>query len=208
MSLMGWLERVEGLSADPAQAIDHRKVHETIEAMRTDVVRLQRVAQRFSQIGSEPDRKPQPIEPIVREISDYFRSRLPHAGRGVVIVEEYIPVSDVPVNAELIAWVLENLIKNALESVDPKSGRIEVCVGPDPEGGVRVSVSDNGKGITPKQARQIFHAGFTTKKRGWGLGLTLARRIVMEYHDGDLYLDASIPNQVTRFVMRLPYGGK
>jgi signal transduction histidine kinase len=65
-------------------------------------------------------------------------------------------------------------------------------------------VSDNGHGITPAQARRIFQAGFTTKKRGWGLGLTLARRIVMEYHDGDLYLDASIPNLMTRFVVRLP----
>lgn len=208
MSLMGWLERIEGLSADPNQPVDHRRVNESIVAMRADVERLQRVAQRFNQIGSEPDRKPQPLEPIVRDVAGYFRGRLPHGGRGVAIVEEYLPVPDVPMNAELIAWVLENLIKNALEAVDPKSGRIEINVGPDPEGGARVTVADNGKGMTPKQARQIFHAGFTTKKRGWGLGLTLARRIVMEYHGGDLYLDASIPNQVTRFVMRLPTGGK
>jgi signal transduction histidine kinase len=205
MSLMGWLERLENApSPDSVATLDQSKVKETLEYMRADIVRLSRVAQRFSQIGSEPDRKPQAVEVVVREVVSYFRSRLPHSGRGVTLLEEYQQVDDVPINAELLAWVLENLIKNALDSVDPKTGRVEVTVGPHPESGAKITVSDNGHGITPAQARRIFQAGFTTKKRGWGLGLTLARRIVMEYHDGDLYLDASIPNLMTRFVVRLP----
>lgn len=205
MSLMGWLERLDGLSSNPESSnLEPKQVQETVEYMRADIVRLNRVAQRFSQIGSEPARKIQPVETVVREVVGYFRTRLPHSGRGVTLVDEYGSAPEVPINAELVAWVLENLIKNALDSVDPKTGRVEVVVGPDPESGVRVTVTDNGKGITPKQASKIFQAGFTTKKRGWGLGLTLARRIVMEYHDGDLYLDSSIPNLATRFVVHLP----
>lgn len=205
MSLMGWLERLDDASsADGPRLLEPSAIHETLGYMRADIVRLNRVAQRFSQIGSEPDRKPQSAETIVREVVGYFRTRLPHSGRGVALIEEYNPTVEVPVNSELIAWVLENLIKNALDSVDPKTGRVEVTVSPHIEGGAQITVTDNGKGITPAQARKIFQAGFTTKKRGWGLGLTLARRIVMEYHDGDLYLDSSIPNLATRFVVHLP----
>ena len=205
MSLMGWLERLEGSAeGEPSAALDRAKVQETLEYMRADIVRLSRVAQRFSQIGSEPDRKLQSLESVVREVVSYFRTRLPHSGRGVALVDEYQPIADVPINAELVSWVLENLIKNALDSVDPKTGKVEVWVGPHPESGAKITVTDNGRGITPAQARNIFQGGFTTNKRGWGLGLTLARRIVMEYHDGDLYLDMSIPNQATRFVLHLP----
>lgn len=205
MSLMGWLERLEStVGTENPRPPEPSKLGETLQYMRADIVRLNRVAQRFSQIGSEPDRKPQSVEQVVRETVAYFRSRLPHSGRGVVLVEEYQSVGDVPINAELVTWVLENLIKNALDSVDPKTGRVEISVAPHPESGVKIAVSDNGRGITPAQARKIFQAGFTTKKRGWGLGLTLARRVVMEYHDGDLYLDTSIPNQLTRFIIHLP----
>ncbi len=205
MSLMGWLERLDDASsADEPRLMEPAAIRETLGYMRADIVRLNRVAQRFSQIGSEPDRKPQSAETIVREVVGYFRTRLPHSGRGVALIEEYNPTVEVPINSELIAWVLENLIKNALDSVDPKTGRVEVTVSPHIEGGAQITVTDNGKGITPAQARKIFQAGFTTKKRGWGLGLTLARRIVMEYHNGDLYLDSSIPNLATRFVVHLP----
>jgi signal transduction histidine kinase len=113
-------------------------------------------------------------------------------------------VAPVAVNTELIAWVLENLVKNALESVDPKTGVITIEICPHSQGGVKVTVADNGHGIPGNLQKKIFDPGFTTKKRGWGLGLTLARRIVMEYHRGDLYLDVSIPNEVTRFVLHLP----
>jgi len=205
MSLMGWLERLESRAEGPEKpGLSPHEMQGIATAMRADVIRLQRVATRFSQIGSEPDRKVQPVEPVVREVAAYFRTRLPHGGRGVTLTEHYKPVGPIPVNAELLTWVLENLLKNAIEAVDAKSGTIEVAVGPEPRGGVEISVSDNGRGITLKQQRKVFHAGFTTKTRGWGLGLTLARRIVMEYHGGDLFLDTSIPNQLTRFVLRLP----
>lgn len=204
-SLMGWLEILEQqCGKDDVADSNTTSLRSVTSRMQADIARLKRVAQRFSQIGSDPDRKPQPLEPIIQDVVDYFRQRLPHAGSGARIDTRFKPVPLVAVNTELIAWVLENLIKNALESVDPKTGVITVEMEPHPQGGVKVSVTDNGRGITGKQQKQIFNPGFTTKKRGWGLGLTLARRIVMEYHRGDLYLDTSVPNEATRFILHLP----
>lgn len=204
-SLMGWLEILESqCGKDDVADSNSTSLRSVTVRMQADIARLRRVAQRFSQIGSDPDRKPQPLEPIIKEVADYFCQRLPHSGGGCRIDTRIKPVPIVDVNAELISWVLENLVKNALESVDPKTGVVTVELEPHPQGGVKVSVSDNGRGISNKQQKKIFHPGFTTKKRGWGLGLSLARRIIMEYHRGDLYLDISIPNEVTRFVLHLP----
>jgi signal transduction histidine kinase len=200
-SLMGWLEVLEHKSKD---GTDDQQLDEVAVKMKTEIKRLTRVAQRFSQIGSDPDRKPQALEPVVDEVVAYFRQRLPYGGEGVNIRSEFTPVGDVPINTELIAWVLENLIKNALEAVDRKTGLVTVELGPHPRGGVQVAVTDNGRGVPPKEQKKIFAPGFTTKKRGWGLGLSLARRIVMEYHHGDLYLESSVPNEETRFIIHLP----
>lgn len=206
MSLLGWLEKLQEQCVTPGREVGESSddIGYVLTRMRADVARLNRVAQRFSKIGSDPDRKPQQVEPVVQEVVAYFRERLPFQGRGVQINLESESAPAIPINPELVAWVLENLIKNAMESVDAKTGVIAVFTGPHQRGGVRITVTDNGRGISSKQQQKIFHPGFTTKKRGWGLGLTLARRIVMEYHGGDLYLDESIPNQATRFVIELP----
>ncbi len=206
MSLLGWLEKLQEQCVPPGQESSESAddIGYVLTRMRADVARLNRVAQRFSKIGSDPDRKPQQVEAVVEEVVAYFRERLPLQGRGVRITLDTEPAPPAAINPELVAWVLENLIKNAMESVDAKTGTIAVRCGPNPRGGVRISVTDNGRGIPGKQQQRIFHPGFTTKKRGWGLGLTLARRIVMEYHGGDLYLDESVPNQATRFIVELP----
>ncbi|MBI5867713.1 MAG: HAMP domain-containing histidine kinase [candidate division Zixibacteria bacterium] len=206
MSLLGWLEKLQEQCVPPEQESSESAddVGYVLTRMRADVARLNRVAQRFSKIGSDPDRKPQQVEPVVEEVVAYFRERLPLQGRGVRITLDTEPAPPAAINPELVAWVLENLIKNAMESVDAKSGTIAVHCGPSSRGGVQITVTDNGRGIPGKQQQKIFHPGFTTKKRGWGLGLTLARRIVMEYHGGDLYLDDSVPNQATRFIVELP----
>lgn len=197
-SLMGWLEHIsEQRDAAPQNV-------EIINHMRADVARLRLVANRFGMIGSVQDKSVLPVAPIVRETTAYFRARLPHSGTGVALLEDYQPAPSVPINADLIAWVLENLIKNSLDVVDSRTGRIMVAVRPHAKDGVIISVEDNGPGIPARDQSKIFHAGFTTKKRGWGLGLTLARRIVMEYHDGDLYLETSVPQKATRFALHLP----
>jgi hypothetical protein len=114
-------------------------------------------------------------------------------------------VPRVNVNAELMGWVVENLIKNAIDASDPRAGRIEVTVRRHPEAEtVEISVKDNGRGIAPADQRRIFTPGFTSKKRGWGLGLTLARRIVEEYHGGRLELRSSAPGKGSEFVIVFP----
>ena len=209
-SLMGWLEIMKGRCEDgksTAQDPDTQSNRDVIDSMEADVERLRRVAIRFGQIGSIPDKTVQSAEPVVRETAGYFSSRLPFRGEGVKITTRLEPTPDIAINTELVAWVLENLIKNALESVDPKNGIVQIALEPHPRGGVQICVADNGRGIVGPQQKKVFQPGFTTKKRGWGLGLTLARRIVMEYHAGDLYLEESIPHKRTAFVLHLPGSG-
>jgi signal transduction histidine kinase len=108
-------------------------------------------------------------------------------------------------NRELFGWVLENLIKNALQAVDPRVGLVQVRISCNAEtkGKIQIEVIDNGSGIPVAAQRKIFRAGFTTKKRGWGMGLTLVKRIVEEYHKGSIWLESSRPGE-TVFVMTLP----
>lgn len=206
-SLMGWLEllqaKTESEQPQPSSSTS-QEMAETVERMQLDVARLRRVANRFGQIGSVPDLKVQSVQPIVEEVITYFRQRLPFGGQGCCLTDDIEPTPQVAINPELISWVLENLIKNALEAVDPKQGVVHIQLHSAVGGGVEIVVIDNGRGITGKQQKKVFAPGVTTKKRGWGLGLTLARRIVMEYHGGDLYLAESIPHQSTRFVIHLP----
>src|SRR3990172_7538807 len=108
-------------------------------------------------------------------------------------------------NAQLIAWALENLISNAMSALDQQPGVIEVAVTPRKEGqGVEVVVRDNGRGMTPREQRRAFEPGYTTRRRGWGLGLALARRVVQEYHGGRIFIRHSVPGQGTSVVISLP----
>ena len=136
---------------------------------------------------------------------EYFRQRLPYAGSGVKIKENYQAENLVPGNAELLAWVLENLLKNSLEAVDPKNGLIEISTQTEiRQKCALITLTDNGRGIPVKDQKKIFSPGFTTKKRGWGLGLSLAKRIVEQYHWGKIYLAESIPGVKTEFRIQLP----
>ncbi len=204
-SLMGWIELLETEVAEGkyagAGATDLRRV---VEKMRTDLSRLDRVANRFGQIGSVPDTTPHAINPLIKEVVDYYCQRLPHQGNGICI--KFEPGDEVyaSVNPELFTWVVENLIKNSLQACDQKTGEITVKTRSDSERRqVFITVTDNGPGIAPKFQGKIFSTGFTTKKRGWGLGLTLARRIVQEYHNGRIELKESLPNQRTTFQITL-----
>jgi len=194
-SLMGWLEVIE--SEDCSESVSGRAtLASTVENMKVDVDRLQRVANRFGMIGSIPALKPSNLNERVAEVVDYYRRRLPFQGEGIRIQVEAGNIPPLPLNPELFTWGLENLIKNALQTVDSKSGRIDVrtSVSADKRNGV-IEVQDNGKGITAAAARKIFRPGFTTKKRGWGLGLTLTKRIVEDYHGGRIWLERSHPGE-------------
>jgi signal transduction histidine kinase len=204
-SLLGWLELLtmskKGDSHCQNNDIDYDDV---FLQMQTDVDRLQRVANRFGKIGSLPELTVGNINQLVEETSAYYRRRLPFNGKGVDIICRCNAVPPVSLNGELITWAIENLLKNALQAVDPQSGRIELATSQarDPRF-VVIEVTDNGKGIPPGSARKLFRPGFSTKKRGWGLGLTLARRIVEEYHRGKICLLRSKPGE-TVFQIVLP----
>lgn len=197
-SLMGWTTILK--SGGSAYSDD--EIYRRIEM---DLSRLEKIANRFGKIGSRPKLEPVEINQITEEVVNYFQERLPHGGQGVRL--EFKPGEVVPVaaNHDLYVWVVENLIKNSLEAVDAKSGIIEVATGMAGMGkAVTISVSDNGPGILRRDARRIFRPGYTTKKRGWGLGLSLARRIIHDYHKGSIILQKGDHLGGAAFVIFLP----
>lgn len=208
-SLMGWLEILPGKIADEKKGDGQSEIgeDEIFNQMKTDVARLQRVANRFSQIGSKPELKETDISVLMEETVSYFRRRLPFDGKGVELIYNNQNTPPVFMNGELFTWAVENLIKNALQAVNPQTGRVELSTFPSRDSRyVIIEIKDNGKGIPAGTARKIFRPGFTTKKRGWGLGLTLAKRISEEYHRGRISLIRSRPGE-TIFQIILPVKG-
>lgn len=182
-SLMGWNELLRETSLNPLQM-------EAVEEIDGDIVRLRRVAARFSDIGSIPKLEKQLLAPIIENTAAYIRRRLPQLGKRVDLDVDVDPTLRVNANAELFEWVIENLLKNALDAIERADGHIQIR-GWGEEGRAVVEVTDNGKGIERRNYRNVFRPGYSSKKRGWGLGLSLARRIVEDYHGGRLRLHAS-----------------
>ncbi|OGC76073.1 MAG: hypothetical protein A2Z27_04215 [candidate division Zixibacteria bacterium RBG_16_50_21] len=203
-SLMGWIEILRSQSESKTAA----STTDVSSEMEKDVQRLEKIASRFGQIGSEPEFATVDIVSLSREVVEYFRQRLPYSGTGVKIEENYQDGLQVSGNRELLSWVLENVIKNSLEAVDPKNGRIEILAQfDDRRKCVVISVADNGKGVPARDQKKIFSPGYTTKKRGWGLGLSLAKRIVEQYHQGKIYLTESISGVRTEIRIQMPLSG-
>jgi len=196
-SLMGWIEMLR------SQDLDTDQRAEALEEIENDVERLRRIANRFSDIGSQPKLERQNLVPIIEQTADYIRRRLPHRDRRVDLTVQLPSSLEVDVNEELFAWVLENLLKNALDAIDEEEGTIEVT-GRTEDGRVCVDVSDTGAGIERQQWGNVFRPGFSTKKRGWGLGLSLARRVVETYHGGTLELVESTVGEGSTFRIELP----
>jgi len=208
-SLMGWLEVVDAEHrAEMDPATEQELINNTVDNMQVDIKRLQRVATRFGSIGSIPELSGCDLNELIRETVAYFKRRLPFEGQGIQIDFDSGEIPEVQANTELLSWALENLIKNSLQSVDSTSGRINIVTSPEPNGQrVKIELQDNGKGIPAPAARKIFRPGFTTKKRGWGMGLTLVKRIIEEYHSGRVELKRSRPGE-TIFTILLPVSGK
>lgn len=209
-SLMGWLEVLAGRArpvagADDQVAVPRAFFAQTVSEMQADVERLEKIAFRFSQVGSAPQRKLEDIVPVVAGTVAYVRKRLPRLAQGTTIEERYEAVPELNVNAELIAWVIENLLKNAVDATGQPDGLILVTVERrrDSET-VEIRVADNGRGMTPAEQRRVFQPGFTTKQRGWGLGLTLAKRIIEEYHGGRIWVKESHPGRGTTMAISFP----
>lgn len=192
-SLMAWLELLPDYGVDA----------ETVGEMNKDVSRLSMIASRFSKIGSRPQMEPAELNDLLTTATGYMAGRISSR-----INLNALPCPDVlPVEAcgPLLEWVLENLIKNAVDAMDAH-GAITVVSGRNGNSAF-IEVTDTGKGISRKNFKKVFSPGFTTKKRGWGLGLTLAKRIVEQYHRGRIYVKSSTPGVGTTFRIELPLTG-
>jgi signal transduction histidine kinase len=208
-SLMGWVEllraHAEVGDAGGGVTIGRAELAETLADMEGDIDRLNKVAQRFSHIGSAPQLVLQDVVPVVREAVQYVRRRTPQAPGAVEVRERYEEVPPMNLNRELLEWVLENLLSNALTALDKPQGVIEVVVDRRPHTEeVEILVSDNGRGMTREEQARVFEPGYSTKRRGWGLGLALARRVVEEYHAGRIRIRHSAPGEGTTMVIRFP----
>lgn len=195
-SLMGWLELLKTASDNPERQA------QIIFEMQTDVNRLNRVATRFSKIGSKAALSPENLASVIETIFDYYRARLPQMGKNISMELLGNTELTVPINRELMEWVFENLIKNSIDAIERKSGTITATLSTDGNYAV-IDLHDTGKGIEPHHRAEIFRPGFSTKPRGWGLGLTLAKRIVEDYHDGKLLLKESAVGKGTTFRIKL-----
>lgn len=189
-SLMAWTEVLKETYPDD----------ELLPEMDKDVKRLQLIADRFSKIGSLPEPVPSSLNEVMDHVIDYMDRR---TSKKVEMVKDF-PDEDiiVPINASLFEWVIENLSKNAVDAMGAEGGRITLHVEENAQKAI-IEVSDTGKGIRKKDVSNVFRPGFTTKKRGWGLGLSLAKRIVEEYHHGKIFVKNSELGKGTTFRIEL-----
>ncbi len=193
-SIMGWIALLEDRVG---------KKDDVIVELNRDVDQLSMISARFSQIGSLPKLEDTDLDGVVADIVEYFQRRLPHLGGRVQLRSEGTVSHSVVFNRDLLGWVLENLIKNGIDALVDGKGTITLRLDDDPEGGALIYVSDTGKGIAARDRNNIFEPGYTTKKRGWGMGLALAKRIVKQYHGGRIRIE-STSQYGTTFLVTLP----
>ena len=189
-SLMAWVEILKENYPDD----------ELIPEMNKDVNRLQLIAERFSKIGSLPEPVDASMNDVLKHVVDYMDRRTSKKVEITTIMPGYDVIAKI--NASLFEWVIENLCKNAVDAMEG-SGKIELSL-LDEGTRVVIEVKDNGKGIRKKDVKNVFTPGFTTKKRGWGLGLSLAKRIVEEYHKGRIFVKSSEVGFGTTFRIEMP----
>ncbi len=191
-SLMGWLEILKLNYKDPDKVLD------TAEEISNDIEKLGRITYRFSKIGAVPEIKHMNVYDEIMKVVKYFQRRLPQTGKSVEIHVEGEENAVAPVNSELFEWVIENLTKNSLDAIDNKDGKINISI-KETKKKVEIEISDNGKGIDYKRRKDVFRPGYSTKRRGWGLGLSLSKRIIEVYHQGKIFLKNSAPGEGATF---------
>ncbi|MGM0444658.1 MAG: sensor histidine kinase [Fibrobacterota bacterium] len=219
-SLVGWVDylkmesqnRQEGdlFGLDGLDDFDSGGFPGTVQTiardMEKDITRLRKVANRFEMIGSRPVLREGNLENLLQEHKSYFEKRLPVIGRSISFTLEFrTDLPPVRFNQDLLGWVFENLFKNSLDAMDKPEGEIRIeaeHVSVDHK--IVIHHRDNGKGVPRDKRNSVFNPGFTTKRRGWGLGLALARRIVSTYHGGKIYISDSRAGEGTEFRIELP----
>ncbi len=189
--LIAWLELLK--------IHENEDIQNITKEMEKDVQRLVKVSERFSKIGSTPELTVQPIAPILQSLVFYMQSRFHNNGKITIQLKNSISNDlSLPFNAILLEWVFENLIKNAIDAFEKGIGAITIETKLLNQQLI-LDVSDNGKGIEPKNIKYVFKPGFSTKKRGWGLGLSLAKRIIEYYHKGKIFVLRSEIGKGTTF---------
>ena len=189
-SLMAWVELLKSKEG----------MKEMVVEMEKDIIRLETITARFSKIGSKPNLETINIIELLKESTNYLKSRFPEKVNIKMNFEKEEVL--VPVSQVLLNWVIENICKNAVDAIKGK-GEIEVSV-IEEKTHVLINISDNGEGINRSILKNIFKPGVTSKKRGWGLGLSLSKRIVEEYHKGSLFVMQSEKGVGTTFTIKLP----
>lgn len=191
-SLYGWLQLMKD-----EYRYDETATNITNE-IEKDVQRLAGVAERFGKIGSEPELKVMDIEPILDQVMVYMERRLPRLGKAVKVQRSLKAKGSVMINPDLFQWAIENLVKNAMDSLPSGQDDSFIKVSSSIEGKeILIDIEDSGSGIDIKHVRNVFRPGFSTKKRGWGLGLSLTKRIIEDYHKGSVYVLRSELNEGT-----------
>jgi signal transduction histidine kinase len=181
-SLSGWVELLEDAANDD-------RAHAAARHMRADLERLDRVAHRFERIGREPKLETIDVGAVIDRLTRYFQARVPTLANTIVVsssvASDLPPVQGDPV---LLEWAVEVLTKNAIDALAGRGGRVTLTAKRRPEDGLSICVEDDGPGIPRELRGRVFEPGFSTKKSGWGIGLSLAKRIVEENHGGKLIL--------------------
>lgn len=202
-SLLGWVEMLKNVEPQTKELSD------ITAEISNDIDKLNKIAGRFSKIGSQPKLDKEDISNVVGKVADYFEKRIPTliSADGSMTKKVRVDIKSsgdvsASINKDLFEWVIENLMKNSLDAMDRKDGKIIFDIS-GANGEVQIDVSDNGKGIDPKFKKDVFRPGYSTKTRGWGLGLSLSKRIIEDYHKGKLMLVETVPGKGTKFRIKL-----
>ena len=196
-AILGWLETLKLVNEDNPETMD------MLSELGKDVTRLELVSDRFSKIGAQPELSPENIYGALERNRAYMQRRSPRK----VVYEFPDPATQPPVevaiNAHLFDWVIENLIRNAIDAMEEGVGQISAIVYMEAKM-VCVEIADTGKGIPASKHKTVFKPGYSTKTRGWGLGLSLSKRIIQQYHKGKIFVKKSEPGKGTTFMVKLP----
>ncbi len=193
-ALMGW---VDLLKEKP------ERVDSILNEMNEDINRLDQIGNRFSKMGSSADKSNIRVAEMVTSVVNYLERRLPSLGKQVTINNTTKANAVIQANEVLLSWALENVIRNGIDAIEKEDGMIDIWATEDSQY-IYIHVRDNGKGILRKDRKHVFRPGFSTKSRGWGLGLSLTQRIIQEIHSGSISIVDSSPGIGSEFQIRLP----
>lgn len=192
-AMIGWIDRINS----------HPKESKNIaKEMRSDMMRLEQIADRFSQMGSQSPLDKLSVTQLINEQAKYLRKRIPSLDKDIELEIKIIDEISIMGNSVLLGWVLENLIRNGIDSIKKENGKVQIIVRAMNEFGC-IYIKDNGKGINKKDWKNVFKPGFSSKKRGWGLGLSLVQRIIEEIHRGSIFVKSSSAREGTVFQIKL-----